>query len=103
MVQLDVLYAVFFSGTVYSSEGHIVTEEGSVFCHPSDSQPLVQVAMCASLCNDSTLVLNSQTGEITAFFMCIRINRWGLVSKSLSFVHCSDVQKLTKALGIQWK
>lgn len=66
-----------FLGTVYSSEGYIVNEEGSVISRPSDSQALVQIAMCSSLCNDSTLVLNSETGEGVSFcLVALRIQLW---------------------------
>ncbi|GMH35164.1 hypothetical protein BSKO_03032 [Bryopsis sp. KO-2023] len=50
------------TGTTYSPEGLIVDVNGGVLTRPVDSQCLVHLAMCASLCNDSTLSYNVDTG-----------------------------------------
>lgn len=52
------------SGTTYAPEGLIVSQNGGVISHPADSKSIVNLAQCASLCNDSILSYSSDSGNI---------------------------------------
>jgi Ca2+ transporting ATPase len=54
-----VVYEV--TGSTYAPEG-VITEAGAVVEHPADRPALLHVAMCASLCNDSSVNYDQEKG-----------------------------------------